>query len=86
MNLAELKENWNEILDELERNNRIAWLAYFDARLVSIDNNVLRLSFVDAEKLAGAHNYSAVRKPELKAALESAISQVLGISLAIIVE
>ena len=86
MNLAELKENWNEILDELERNNRIAWLAYFDARLVSIDNNVLRLSFIDAEKLAGAHNYSAVRKPELKAALESAISQVLGISLAIIVE
>ncbi len=86
MELNQLKVRWNEILDELERNNRIAWLAYFDARLVSIDNNVLRLSFVDAEKLAGAHNYSAVRKPELKAALESAISQVLGISLAIIVE
>ena len=86
MELNQLKVRWNEILDELERNNRIAWLAYFDARLVSIDNNVLRLSFVDAEKLAGAHNYSAVRKTELKAALESAISQVLGISLAIIVE
>jgi hypothetical protein len=86
MELNQLKVRWNEILDELERNNRIAWLTYFDARLVSIDNNVLRLSFIDAEKLAGAHNYSAVRKPELKAALESAISQVLGISLAIIVE
>lgn len=84
--LLELKARWNEVLDQLERSNRVAWLAYFDARLVSLDNNVLRLSFVDAEKLAGAHNYQAVRKPELRAALESAITEVLGVSLAIIVE
>lgn len=81
-----LKNRWNDVLDHLESVNRVAWLAFFDARLVSLDNNVLRLSFIDAEKLAGAHNYSAVRKPEIQGALINSINQVLGISLVIIVE
>lgn len=84
--LPEIKARWNEVLDDLERSNRIAWLAFFDARLVSVDNEVLRLSFVDAEKLAGAHDYTVVRKPEHRAALENSMNQVLGTSLAIIVE
>lgn len=86
IDLGELKNSWNDVLDHLERENRVAWLAFFDARLVSIDNNILRLSFIDAEKLAGAHDYTIVRKPELSAALERSINQVLGLSLAIIVE
>lgn len=84
--LSDLKSRWNEVLDHLELTNRVAWLAFFDARLVSLDNNILRLSFIDAEKLAGAHDFTSVRKPEHRAALEQAINQVLGISLAIIVE
>ena len=70
------KERWNEVLDLLERENRIAWLAFFDARLVSFDNNQLKLSFVDAEKLSGAHDYSYVRKDSHRAALEAAIHEI----------
>ncbi len=80
------KERWNEVLDLLERENRIAWLAFFDARLVSFDNNQLKLSFVDAEKLSGAHDYSYVRKDSHRAALEKAVSEIFGVSVVIITE
>ena len=60
MELAEIKSRWNDVLDLLERENRVAWLAFFDARLVSFNNNELKLSFIDAEKLSGAHNYAQV--------------------------
>ena len=86
MHLSEIKSRWNEVLDYLESHNRVAWLAFFDARLVSLDNKVLKLSFVDAEKLSGAHDFSTFRKPEHIAALEESINKILGISLAIIVE
>ena len=33
MELLELKSVWNDVLDELEAANRIAWLAFFDALL-----------------------------------------------------
>ncbi|MEY3374627.1 MAG: hypothetical protein RIT18_1258 [Actinomycetota bacterium] len=68
LDLQCFKDRWNEVLDLLERENRIAWLAFFDARLVSFDNNQLKLSFVDAEKLSGAHDYSYVRKDSHRAA------------------
>ena len=84
ISLAQVKEVWNSILDDLERKNRVAWLAFFDARLVSIEGNELRLSFVDAEKFSGSHNYSAARKPEFIAALEASISAVIGVELVII--
>ena len=86
LNLQCFKDRWNEVLDLLERENRIAWLAFFDARLVSFDNNQLKLSFVDAEKLSGAHDYSYVRKDSHRAALEAAIKSVFGISVVIIAE
>jgi hypothetical protein len=35
MQLAELKNRWNEVLDLLLLEDRIAWIAFFDARLVS---------------------------------------------------
>jgi len=80
------KDRWNEVLDALEQENRIAWLAFFDARLVSFDNNQLKLSFVDAEKLSGAHDYSYVRKDSHRAALESAVKEIFGVTIAIITE
>ena len=86
ISLAQVKEVWNSVLDDLERKNRVAWLAFFDARLVSIEGNELRLSFVDAEKFSGSHNYSAARKPEFIAALETSISAVIGVELVIITE
>jgi len=86
ISLAHVKNRWNDVLDDLERKNRVAWLAFFDARLVSLQGNQLRLSFVDAEKFSGSHNFSAARKPEFIAALEASINAVLGSSLVIITE
>lgn len=86
LDLIAIKSRWNEVLDLLERENRIAWLAFFDARLVSFDNNQLKLSFVDAEKLSGAHDYSYVRKDSHRAALESAVKEIFGTSVVIITE
>lgn len=86
LDLQSIKERWNEVLDKLERENRIAWLTFFDARLVSFDNNQLKLSFVDAEKLSGAHDYSYVRKDSHRAALECAVTEIFGVSIAIITE
>jgi len=86
LDLSAIKGRWNEVLDLLERQNRVAWLAFFDARLVSFDNNQLKLSFVDAEKLSGAHDYAHVRKDSHRAALETAIKEIFDISVAIITE
>ena len=86
LDLKCFKDRWNEVLDALEQENRIAWLAFFDARLVSFDNNQLKLSFVDAEKLSGAHDYSYVRKDSHRAALESALKEIFGVTIAIITE
>lgn len=84
--ITEIKSKWNEILDALEAQNRIAWLAYFDARLVEIRDGSLILSFTDSQKLAGAHDYQMIRKPTHRAALESAILAVTGSSLTVIEE
>jgi hypothetical protein len=86
LDLSTIKGRWNEVLDQLERQNRVAWLAFFDARLVSFDNNTLKLSFVDAEKLSGAHDYTHVRKDSHRTALESSIREIFGISVVIITE
>jgi len=86
LDLQCFKDRWNEVLDALEQENRIAWLAFFDARLVSFDNNQLKLSFVDAEKLSGAHDYSYVRKDSHRAALESAVKEIFGVTIVIITE
>ena len=86
MELLEIKSRWNEVLDYLERENRIVWLVFFDARLVSFGNNILRLSFIDAEKLSGAHDFTTIRKSEHINALKHAISTVFGINIEIIIE
>jgi hypothetical protein len=84
MDLAQLKSKWNDILDFLERKDRVAWIAYFDARLASLDGNVLTLNFIDAEKLSGAHDYKAARNERIRGALESAIKEVTGNEMRVI--
>jgi len=82
MDLASLRSRWNEVLDLLESQDRIAWLVFFDARLASFDNNVLTLDFSDARKFASSHEYQAVR-PKHKDSLASAIKEVFSIDIEI---
>jgi hypothetical protein len=83
MNVSELKARWNDVLDLLERRDRIVWIAYFDARLASLENGVLTLQFIDAEKFAGAHDYSTKRSERMKTELVNAIQEVTGVRLSI---
>ncbi|MBU3646313.1 MAG: hypothetical protein FGM49_05870 [Candidatus Nanopelagicaceae bacterium] len=86
LNLQGIKARWNEVLDLVERENRVAWLAFFDARLVAFDNNQLKLSFVDAEKLSGMHDFTAVRKDSHREVLERACVEIFGEQIAIIAQ
>lgn len=82
MELALIRSRWTEVLDALETKNRIAWIAYFDARLSELNGNVLTLDFSDSRKFATSHEYSETR-PNLKADLIQAIFEVLGVQLEI---
>jgi hypothetical protein len=84
MDLVQLKGVWNQVLDALLEEDRIAWLAYFDARLVSLDSGKLLLSFADSEKFGGDHNYKSVRKLEHTAKLVSCVHAVTGQTLEVI--
>ena len=83
MELDEIRTRWNQVLDALESVNRVAWIAYFDARLLSFENGVLTLDFSDSRKFATSHEYSQTR-PNLKSALIDAIKSTLGISVEIV--
>lgn len=85
MELTELKQHWNEILDELERTNRVAWLVFFDARLVSLIDSTLTIDFLDRNKLAAGHDFESHISPAQLGALQQAISEILGITLSIAV-
>ncbi len=82
MELDHIRHRWNDVLDTLESHNRIAWIAYFDARLISFTDGVLTLDFSDSRKFATSHEYSETR-PNLKTALVSSIEEVLGINVEI---
>jgi hypothetical protein len=82
MELEQIRSRWNEVLDMLESHNRIAWIAYFDARLISFQDGVITLDFSDSRKFATSHEYSETR-PNLKAALIASIDQVLGLKVEI---
>jgi hypothetical protein len=82
MELIEIRAQWNQVLDVLESTNRVAWIAYFDARLSSYDNGILTLDFSDSRKFATSHEYSETR-PNLKSALVEAIRSTLGITVEI---
>ena len=80
MDLAQLKIQWNEVLDQLLEQDRIAWLAFFDARLVAYEDDQLTLDFADSQKFANPHDFKKVRNPSHTQALIEAIKSVLGIS------
>jgi hypothetical protein len=80
--LQELRARWNEVLDHLESHDRIAWIAYFDARLADFDGTTLKLDFSDARKFSGGHEYSPTRA-KLENSLQSSIQSVLSISIEI---
>lgn len=82
MELAEIRQQWNHVLDLLESRDRIAWLVFFDARLASLENGVLTLDFSDARKFASSHEYEAIR-PKHKESLAAAIKEVLSVDLMI---
>ena len=84
MDLAQLKLVWNQVLDDLLERDRIAWLAYFDARLVSLNGTQLTLNFDDSEKFGGDHNYKSIRKAEHTAKLISSIKKVTGLDLEVV--
>ena len=76
-----LKSQWNAVLDNLLAQNRIAWLAYFDARLVKVTEDTLTLSFSDSEKFVGGHDFLAARNPDHKVALLRAILEETSLEL-----
>ena len=82
MDIEQIRSRWNDVLDTLESHSRIAWIAYFDARLISYTDGVLALDFSDSRKFATSHEYSETR-PNLKAALIASVEEVLGITVEI---
>jgi len=82
MEIEQIRSRWNDVLDDLESHNRVAWIAYFDARLISFQDGVITLDFSDSRKFATSHEYSETR-PNLKAALIASIDKVLGLKVEI---
>ena len=83
MELFELKAVWNEVLDELEREARVAWLVFFGARLVSLQDDLLALDFLDRNKLAAGHDFESHISELQLTALRSAITAITGKTLEI---
>ena len=83
MEIEQIRSRWNDVLDNLESHNRVAWIAYFDARLISFQDGFITLDFSDSRKFATSHEYSETR-PNLKAALIASIDQVLGLKVEIL--
>ena len=82
MEIDQIRSRWNDVLDNIESHNRVAWIAYFDARLISFQDGVITLDFSDSRKFATSHEYSETR-PNLKAALIASIDQILGLKVEI---
>lgn len=61
MELNEIRRRWNEVLDALLQADRVAWLAFFDARIAAFDGKTLVLDFTDTRKLGAAHEFSTTR-------------------------
>ena len=81
MELLELKGRWNEVLDELEATDRIAWLAFFDARLANLENDVLTLDFSDATKFQDGHDLKKTLPESSHKSLIDAIQKIAGVTL-----
>ncbi len=81
LTLDVVKGRWNEVLDSVLERDRIVWLAFFDARIVSVESGVITINFADAQKFGGDHNFSMARNPAHIALLQEKIVSVFGQSL-----
>lgn len=84
--LAMLRARWLEVLDELERSHRTAWLALFDARIARTESGTAVLDFSDRDKFAGAHTFDVGGRPDYLAALSAAVLTTLGLHLTFTIE
>jgi hypothetical protein len=82
MDLKQLREQWSDVLDALERRDRMAWIVFFDARLAGVEGNSLKLDFSDATKFASGFDYSNVREHHIRALVDS-IRDVCGVEMEI---
>ena len=83
LTLDEVKGRWNEVLDAVLERDRIVWLAFFDARIVSVQEGVITLNFSDPQKFSGDHNFSMARNPRHIALLQEMIEEVFAQTLEI---
>jgi hypothetical protein len=82
LTLDELRQQWNEVLDCVEREDRITWMAFFDARLAAFDGKVLTLDYSDSGKFGGSHQFPETRERQLNL-LKAAIKDVYGVDIEI---
>ena len=80
LTLDELRQKWNEVLDLVEREDRITWMAFFDARLASFDGKVLELDYSDSGKFGGSHQFPETRERQINL-LKNAVKDVCGVDI-----
>ena len=80
LTVEELRQQWNEVLDCVERQDRITWMAFFDARLADFDGKVLTLDYSDSGKFGGSHQFPETRERQLNL-LKAAIKDVCGVEI-----
>ncbi|CAB4366860.1 unannotated protein [freshwater metagenome] len=83
LSLSDIRQRWNEVLDIVESQDRVIWIAYFDARLESFENGRLTLDFRDSNKLATGHNFQETRLRH-RALLQGAIYDVFKMSIVVV--
>jgi hypothetical protein len=83
LTLDEIRDKWNDILDALERKDRVIWMAFFDARLAELNGQTLVLDFSDSRKFGTVHEFSEARARHT-AILKETIKEHLNISLEIV--
>ena len=76
LTIESVKARWNEVLDAVLDTDRIAWLAFFDARIVAVEDGVITIDFSDPQKFSGDHNFSMARNPRHLALLHQKIEEV----------
>ena len=83
MDLVTLRSQWSDVLNYLERLDRMAWIAFFDARLSTLDGSTLHLDFSDSRKFGGNLDYENIRDRHINS-LESAILEVAGFEVKVV--
>jgi hypothetical protein len=70
--VAELEVRWKDIMGELSRVSRVAWLAYMDSRPLELNQTVLVVGLKDASKILMASEMKHIEN--LRNVLVSAVS------------